>query len=90
MSAFLSSISNQVGILGVIMILIAYLLASMGRWAVTDLYYQLVNFIGAALILFSLYYHWNLASVVIEVAWLLISVYGIYRALSTKRGQVQN
>lgn len=81
MQEFLSNIANAVGMIGVIMILVAYLLSSMGRWAVTDIYYQLVNFIGAALILFSLYYHWNLASVVIEIAWLMISVYGMYRAL---------
>ena len=41
----------------VIIILIAYYLLSVGRWPADCLSYQWLNFIGAWLILFSLYFH---------------------------------
>ena len=81
MIELLGSISNYVGITGVIMLLIAFLLLSTGRLSSHSLHYQWVNFLGAALILFSLYFHWNLSSVVIEIAWMIISVIGIFRIL---------
>jgi len=37
---------------------------------------------GALLILISLYFSFNLASFIIEIAWLLISIFGLFKALS--------
>ncbi len=81
---FLSITPDIVGMIGVILILIAYFLISTGRWSSTSVLFQLVNFVGAWLILFSLYFHWNLSSVVIEIAWVIISVIGIWRAVKLK------
>jgi hypothetical protein len=39
-----------------------------------------MNTIGAILILISLYYDWNLASFVMEVIWLSLSLYGVINA----------
>jgi hypothetical protein len=77
----LVKLSDPVGIIGVILILIAYLFLSTGRWVADSLRYQILNFLGAWLILFSLYFHWNLSSVLIEIAWIIISIVGIYRAI---------
>lgn len=79
MYSFLYDSSNYVGMIGVIIILIAYFLLSTGKWIADSMRYQLLNLIGAWLILFSLFFHWNLSSVVIEIAWILISLLGIYR-----------
>jgi len=79
MYQMLFNISDKVGLLGVALILLAYFFLSMSRWQSHSLKYQILNFIGAWLILFSLYFHWNLSSVVIEVAWILISIMGMYR-----------
>ncbi|MDX1900387.1 MAG: hypothetical protein SFW66_00105 [Gammaproteobacteria bacterium] len=81
MHHFLYQISDKVGLLGVACILIAYFLISTAYVKSNSLKYQLLNFTGAWLILYSLYFHWNLPSVVIEVAWILISIIGIVRAL---------
>jgi hypothetical protein len=81
MIEILDSISNYVGMVGVVLILIAYFYLSTGHWIADSLRFQLLNFIGAWLILYSLYFHWNFSSVVIEIAWLVISLVGIYRAL---------
>jgi multisubunit Na+/H+ antiporter MnhB subunit len=77
---FLYQIANPIGIVGVILILIAYLFLSTGRWIPDSFKYQILNFIGAWLILYSLFFHWNVASFTIEVAWIIISVIGVYRA----------
>ncbi|MEE8119712.1 MAG: cyclic nucleotide-binding protein [Gammaproteobacteria bacterium] len=71
---------DLVGIIGVILILAAYLLLQIGTVTVQSLWYSLANAIGAVLILFSLYFDFNLPSVIIELAWLAISLIGITRA----------
>ena len=85
MYEWLFKISDTVGIVGVTCVLSAYLFINLGRWKSTDSTYQWLNFTGAWLILFSLYFHWNLSSVVIEVAWLLISATGIIRGFILKK-----
>ena len=81
----LFQISDYVGITGVIIILVAYFLLSTGKWISDSIIYQFLNFAGAWLILFSLYFHWNLSSVVIEVAWIFISIIGIVRCMGLNK-----
>jgi hypothetical protein len=78
-------LSNPIGIIGVVIILIAYFLISTGRWRSDAFIFQLINFVGAWMILYSLYFHWNLSSVIIEIAWIIISMIGMYRILTKKR-----
>ncbi len=80
MYEFLNSVANPIGIVGVVLILIAYFLLSTDKMKANTYSYQILNCVGAWLILYSLFFHWNLASVVIEVAWIVISFLGIYRA----------
>jgi hypothetical protein len=42
--------------------------------------YSLYNTLGALLIVFSLRYKWNLSAFVMEGAWFLLSIYGLYKA----------
>jgi hypothetical protein len=90
MYEFLEAIADTVGLIGVLIILIAYLLLSLGRWSAMSFKYQWINFLGAWLILYSLYFHWNLSSVVIEIAWIIISLVGIYRVSRKKVTRVGN
>ena len=76
---------NIVGSLGALLIVAAYLLLQTGRLAVESLRYSLVNALGAAGILISLVYEFNLGAFVIELFWLLISLYGIYRGMKLRR-----
>ena len=69
-----------IGNAGVFVILLTYLLLQTGRLSPTTVSYSFLNALGALFILVSLYYSFNLSAVVIEVAWLLISVYGTARA----------
>lgn len=73
-------VGNAVGILGVIIILVAYYLLNINKVTSTSMKYLFANLIGSAFILFSLFFDWNLPAAIIEVAWMIISVIGIYRA----------
>lgn len=84
MIEFFDSISNVIGIIGVTLILIAYFLINTNRITAKNISYLIFNFVGAWLILFSLFFHWNLASVLIEIAWIIISVIGFYRVMCFK------
>ncbi len=75
----LDLIYNTLGIIGVGLIVLAYFLIQTGKITSTDISYPLLNLIGATLHLVSLYRFYNLPSVVIEIFWIAISVYGIYR-----------
>lgn len=78
-------ISDVVGITGVIIILVAYYLLSAHKVTAHSFKYHMFNCIGAWMILFSLYFHWNTASVVIELSWISISVMGMYRCYKAKQ-----
>ena len=73
------------GILGVILILAAYLLLQLEKLSVQDWCYSAANGLGALLILISLFFSFNLASFIIEIAWLLISIFGLFKALSSRQ-----
>ncbi len=85
LSSSFSHVPDIVGLSGVACILVAYYLLNVGKITSTQLPYQLLNFSGAWLILFSLCFHWNTASVVIEIAWISISTMGMVKIYKKKQ-----
>lgn len=75
------TIIDGLGVAGVLLVLSAYLLLQLGRLDAADLRFSLANAAGAALILISLSVDFNLAAALIEGAWLLVSLFGVYRWL---------
>ena len=73
-----------VGTLGVGIIILTYVFLQIERLRSDQLLYSLLNAIGAGLILVSLYFDFNLPSVVVEAFWLLISLFGIAKYLVRK------
>ena len=72
------------GNVGVLLILLSYLLLQMKKIKSQSMYYSLMNAAGALLILVSLYYNFNLSAFVMEIFWLLISLYGLWQSRSVK------
>jgi hypothetical protein len=70
---------DLVGNLGVLLVLGTYLLLQTGRMDMRRPAYSAGNAMGAVLILVSLAYDFNLSSFIIEIVWLLISLYGLVR-----------
>lgn len=77
--------SDIVGLVGVSFIVGTYFLSQIGRMDVSRPLYPALNGCGALLILFSLAFSFNLASFVIELFWLAISIIGLARAFLSKR-----
>ena len=73
------------GILGVICILGAYLALQLEKLDPKSALYSGLNALGAALVLLSLYYDFNLSAALIESAWLVISIFGLFKALSSRQ-----
>ena len=73
-----------IGNVGVLLILLSYLLLQMKKIKSQSMYYSLMNAVGALLILVSLYYNFNLSAFVMEIFWLLISLYGLWQSRSVK------
>jgi hypothetical protein len=76
---------EYVGLIGVMLCLLAYFGLQAGRLRGDGLVFQLTNIAGAGGIVVSLFYHFNLSAMVIELAWIAISVYGIVRAAKSRK-----
>ena len=78
---------DGVGTAGVVVIIVAYWLLTSERIDSRAASYSWLNLIGACLILVSLFHTWNTASVLIEVFWVAISLYGLWRAWRRQRSR---
>lgn len=86
----LHQIANIIGIFGVIFILLAYFLLQTNRLAPHKFLYSGMNLVGALMILFSLYFDWNLSAALVEGAWAIISLYGLYAGVTRRFKKKEN
>ncbi len=77
--------TDGLGLFGVLMIVAAYLALQLELTDSRSLAYSAANAVGAALVIVSLYFDFNLSAFVIEFFWLLISLLGIARGLRRRR-----
>ncbi|MFI4937183.1 MAG: hypothetical protein ACHQJ6_01575 [Candidatus Berkiellales bacterium] len=73
-------IADIVGAIGASLVLIAYYLLEAEKLHAESKLYPLLNSIGALFLLYSLFFNWNLPAVLMEVAWLAISLWGYIKA----------
>lgn len=73
--------SDLVGNIGVFLILLSYVLLQLEKLQSTQLIYSVLNAAGAVLVLVSLAFTFNLSSFIIEIFWLMISIFGLVKAL---------
>jgi len=69
------------GNIGVLMMVIAYLLLQLEKLSSSAVSYLLLNATGAILVILSLLFHFNLSAFLMEVFWLLISLFGLAKPL---------
>ncbi len=72
------------GFVGMAFVIVAYFLLQINRYTIASLQYQILNLIGAILLLISLCFHFNLGSFIIEIFWILITLYGIFKNIKNK------
>ena len=71
------TLPDLVGLTGVALLIITYALLQLDRIDPKGFWYSFNNLLVAILVTVSLVYTPNLASIVIEIFWFLISLYGI-------------
>lgn len=76
---------DLIGNVGVALVLGTYFLLSSGRLRIDSVPYPALNAIGAVLIGYSLLFDFNLSSMIIEIVWFSISIYGLVRLLRRRR-----
>ncbi|MBN8716561.1 CBU_0592 family membrane protein [Thermomonas sp.] len=72
---------DWVGLAGTALIVLSYFLLQAGRLHGNRLPYQLMNLLGAAGVLASLWGSFNISVFLLEATWAAISLYGIARTL---------
>lgn len=78
------TLCDFIGLIGVFLALYAYARVQWQRDFAKSLVYSLLNFLSSALMLVSLSQAWNSASVVSNVTWAALSLYGVYRCVKFK------
>lgn len=82
----IQNIGHAVGLIGMVCVVFAYFAVERDWFNNKDVKFYLINLIGAVLLLISLLINFNLGSFVIEIFWIMISIFGIinnYKVKST-------
>ena len=73
---------EYIGLVGVSLIIIAFFAIQTSKMTSDSLSYLLLNLFGSSMIMFTVFYDWNLSTFTIEFFWIAISLYGIYKKYS--------
>lgn len=76
----ISTFAHVLGFMGMLCVVLAFHMTVSGRWSSQSRKYNVVNLIGAVLLIISLTIHFNLGSFVIEIFWIIISIRGILQS----------
>lgn len=80
-------IPDLIGFVGVALLIATYGAQQIGRLTADDPLYSILNGLAAVLITVSLFKDFNAVTLVIEIFWFAISVYGLVRALRSRRAK---
>ena len=72
------TIPDLIGFTGVALLIVTYAMLQLDKIDPKGFWYSFNNLIVAILVTVSLIYTMNIASMVIEVFWFIISLYGLY------------
>jgi len=72
-------VPDVIGLLGVALLVVTYGMLQFDRIDPKGFWYSFNNTIVAVLVTVSLLYNFNLASMVIEIFWFFLSIYGLVK-----------
>lgn len=75
-----SAIADVIGLIGGVLFIAAFAYANVAD-KFNKLWFNAANLLGALLLLISLWVNFNLAAFVLEVAWAIIALAGLIRAV---------
>lgn len=74
------------GYVGVALVLLAFFLLQAHKLRGNGLIYQLMNVVGALGVMLSLLFgHFNMPAFIMQVAWLIIGIFGTVRGIRVRR-----
>jgi hypothetical protein len=76
--------ADLIGFAGSFCIVAAYAYSNLAK-AMNMVLFNTLNFIGAALLTVSLMVNFNLPTLVLEIVWMAIALFGLTRALAARR-----
>ena len=79
------TIVDAIGSFGALAVVAAYFATQMRMMNSDDLAFPVINLLGSILIVYSLVHNFNLASMLIEGFWILISIIGIIQYFRLRR-----
>ena len=74
---------DLIGIVGVLLIMVAYGLLQLDRLRSSAISFSLINALGALLIMVSLVFNFNLSAFLMEFFWFVISLFGAIRRMAS-------
>jgi hypothetical protein len=75
--------ADIIGICGSVLFIGAFIYANISP-AMNKILFNIINLIGAILLLISLSVHFNLAAFILEAAWMMIAIFGLITALRAR------
>ncbi len=75
----MEQLGNFLGLSGMVCFLLAYFMLQRNMWQAQSYRYFGANFAGSVLLILSLLIDWNLSAFLLEVAWAVISLWGIIK-----------
>ena len=79
--------ADLIGSIGTLIVVAAYFATQIRYINSEDLLFPVANLGGSLLIAYSLIFSFNLASALMEIFWIAISILGIVQAFRAKRGK---
>ncbi len=70
---------QSISLVGAAMILAGYIGLQLGRFTREDRLFNALNFFGSALLTWIAVFDWRLGFIVLEAAWALLSIPGMFR-----------
>lgn len=90
MTEYISSFAaDLIGFAGSFFIVAAFAYSNLTT-QMNALWFNISNFVGAALLTISLTVNFNLPTMVLEVVWMAIALFGIFKALRNRSADSQN
>ncbi len=78
-----STLADIVGLMGSALFIIAFTYSNLAR-TINFALFNILNLLGAFLLIASLTVHFNLAAMVLEIAWAIIATFGLVKALRSR------
>ncbi len=76
-----SLIAEILGLIGAGLYILSYAILQYRRRFARTMAYSLLNLFASSLVLISVFYFWNSSSFVIQIFWIIISLFGVHKCL---------